>query len=815
MSGRRLRAAALLAAAALLIPAADLPAYLVRRVGSGGDEVRWLLDTAAPNVVGGAVTYYLDTGEVPDLTAEEYADGVRDALAAWEEVPGTRIRFQEDAGRAAGAKNASDRVNRIGFSGGVLGENTFGSAYTFISGSRILDVDVVLNPAMNWSVQSPGSGSAADLIGVVVHEWGHAIGMDHIPLPGSTMFYAATMGQVSLRSLAPDDAAAVVHLYPAPEEASEFASAEGTVDVAGVADDRGIQVVLVDVVTGKPAASAFTLPDGSWRIEGVPPGGYRVLAAPIGGEVLGLGAYSPYWDGATTGILPAIRGSGGAASVLVLAAGQEATGVDLAVATGADPKEPNGSAGSASPLPADGAAAGRMESSNDHDFYSFAGTAGQAVTILLHAHQIGSDLDARMYLRNAGGTALAADDDLQTSTVMPDGPDLDPRIVDFVLPATGTYFVEVEPSQSPDTSRIEDFFYVLTVQGGGGAASPLASTFEASPPVVPADGVSSSTLVFTPRNAQGALLGAGRTVAFEAIADGNADGVLAVAVDGLDGTYAAKITAPSEAAADVIRALVDGTPVATATVHWLGEADAAASEFAATPRRIRADGGAESEIALVPRDANGLPLGAGRDVTLLRTGGAAATVGATEDAGDGSYGATLVGGTERGAVILDADLGDGPLGAAWEVGIGFPLGEVVDDAAEDLADAVDAGPPAKALPKLVKARDLLAAAAALDPVTGAASVATAAKAALKQMEAAARKGADTAALARELAEAVRETAMDAVAEASPLADLPAEIAAVTKAQALLAAGDGLLDAGLASAAAAKHRAALLKVAKVQ
>jgi invasin-like protein/pre-peptidase len=657
--------------------------------------------------------------------------------------------------------------------------------------------------------------------GVTVHEWGHGIGLDHVPLVRSTMYYAASLGQLSLRTPEIDDRAAAAHSYPAASLDTDFATMKGRVTGSGGLDERGIQVTAIDYLTGFPAASSITDPSGDYEIQGLPPGVYRVVAGPMGTQKIEFGVYSPYWDSAATDYLPAVRGIGGAADkstgAVVLEAGQVVPGVDLAVVAGTNPNEPNETIGNATPSALGRSEAGRIGSFSDHDVYSFAGTAGRTVSIFVHAGQIGSDLDPRVYLRNGAGVALRTNDDISTAQLDVEGADEDSRILDYTIPVTATYYVEVEGAQSPDIARPEDFFYVLTMlEGGTGTASAATSEMTASPGVVPADGASTSFVDFRPRTIQATGLGPGKNVAFDLVPDGDPDGILSAAIDEGDGTYTATLTAPASPGSDLVRALVDGVPVSSVVVSWRGPADYAASGFTASPRRVRIDGASTSTFAFVPRDVNGLPLGPGHAVSMALEGTPSAAVGSTTDAGDGSYEATMTAGVaeEDLSVAVTVDAGS-PL-SPYAAGVGFPLETVRDEVAADMvaALAADPPPPAKAAPKLAKARDLLVGAGALTEAAEAPALLAAVQKALKQLEAAAKKGSDTSAPAVQLAEAAREAALKALAQALLLADTDPELAAVVRAGDLVDQGDAFLGAALRSKAAGKYKSALVLSRKV-
>ena len=112
----------------------------------------------------------------------------------------------------------------------------------------------------------------------LVHEFGHALGLQHT-FTSSVMSTAITRATTRGLPLAADDVSGISLLYPAGSYAASTGSLTGQVLAA---DGTGIN--LASVVALSPngtAISGMTRPDGSYRIDGIPPGQYFVYAHPL------------------------------------------------------------------------------------------------------------------------------------------------------------------------------------------------------------------------------------------------------------------------------------------------------------------------------------------------------------------------------------------------------------------------------------------------------------------------------------------------------------------------------------------------------
>jgi hypothetical protein len=119
--------------------------------------------------------------------------------------------------------------------------------------------------------------------------------------------------------------------------------------------------------------------------------------------------------------------------------------------TVSDRNEPNDRITKATPIALGDVITGNISPEGDRDYFSFSGVAGQLITLDVDADVNGSYLDGVMELYAPDGlTVLAYSDDYLT---------LDP-LINFTLPATGTYFVLLRDFGYPNGGA--EYFYSLT-----------------------------------------------------------------------------------------------------------------------------------------------------------------------------------------------------------------------------------------------------------------------------------------------------------------------------------------------------------------
>jgi len=207
---------------------------------------------------------------------------VHAAFQTWHNIPEADIQFQY-MGTTPARTVGHDGINLVTFADDTtpVGSSAIAVTFSFFrnqGGALFFDEsDIVLSQAFTYSTSA--EANKFDIQGVVTHEIGHVLGLDHSGLVSSVMVPFAAVAQLDQRTLAYDDIAGAVEIYPRSSALQPVGAIRGTL-LAGTIPVFGANIVALDA-NGTVLVGTLTQPDGSYALRYLPPGTYRIFAEPL------------------------------------------------------------------------------------------------------------------------------------------------------------------------------------------------------------------------------------------------------------------------------------------------------------------------------------------------------------------------------------------------------------------------------------------------------------------------------------------------------------------------------------------------------
>jgi hypothetical protein len=150
-----------------------------------------------------------------DVTDAQALTALRFGAQAWTDQSRAAFRFRYD-GTSSSTTLGMDGQNLVFFRDAEGSSPTVrATTYTWKTGTTILETDIVFwDRSIDFVVQGLACNDAVYLEDVAIHEFGHALGLDHTTVTAATMYGHGGACSLSRIVLDPDDVAGVEALYP-------------------------------------------------------------------------------------------------------------------------------------------------------------------------------------------------------------------------------------------------------------------------------------------------------------------------------------------------------------------------------------------------------------------------------------------------------------------------------------------------------------------------------------------------------------------------------------------------------------------------
>ncbi len=233
-------------------------------------------------------------------SGSDVVGAARRALARWSSMSNISFVVNWSTATSVSPASSADGISLITIADSFDNEafnadSTTGRTRVFFNSETgaIAEADISINPrpkseaGADLQFSTDGTPGTYDLEATFTHELGHLLGLDHSSVLASTMqsrqAYNGTFGLPALteRTLSEEDRQRVRSLYGPKQRLGRI---EGR-----LIDNRapntfvplqGINVWAENVSSGRVVASGVTDEDGSYRLDGLATGQYRIVAAP-------------------------------------------------------------------------------------------------------------------------------------------------------------------------------------------------------------------------------------------------------------------------------------------------------------------------------------------------------------------------------------------------------------------------------------------------------------------------------------------------------------------------------------------------------
>ena len=164
------------------------------------------------------VRYHVNNQLSTDVPDAEALAAVQEGFNVWTEAPCASMSW-DFAGRTDSTAWAeSDGMNTVSWreQNWDQGGSVLAITSVFWNFQEVInDTDIKFNGVNHtWGALDGPGGRATDIASVSAHEVGHALGLGHSDVPGSTMWPSTGPGDISVRSLGRDDLEGACEIYP-------------------------------------------------------------------------------------------------------------------------------------------------------------------------------------------------------------------------------------------------------------------------------------------------------------------------------------------------------------------------------------------------------------------------------------------------------------------------------------------------------------------------------------------------------------------------------------------------------------------------